>query len=266
MRKQAMAAQFTEVTLEDMDRFLKRGFRMMRPKPATERGEVHYDLSLSDAVVIRVWTSIGTGREQGASVGEDAIRVQLFSRVTKRPLMKGKAPIVKRTQGWRNNLQDRIEDYVETYESKEDYWESLAGGKGRQESLPTPKHEPPRQEEHDAEREEVLQERRYQEQLERERQEKLRQQASPQRSGQPLKATYTKLKTGDWGIRIQGKAQPGDRVIATRASGQSQTLTVGEIVWQGQDRDTGMPITVATFVQGPRRQAAEELPDYERLG
>ncbi len=126
MRKKAMAAQFTEVTLDEMDRFLKRGWRTLRPKPASERGEVYYDLSLSDNVVIRVWTSIGASRSSGAGVGEDAIRVQLFSNKTRRPLMKGKAPIVKRTQGWKDNLQDRIEDYMEKYDEKEEAIEAGA--------------------------------------------------------------------------------------------------------------------------------------------
>lgn len=126
--KTAMAAKFTEVTLEDMDRFLKRGFRALRPKASKERGEVYYDLHLSSNVVIRVWTSIGASSGAGADVGADAIRVQLYGKGSNRPLKKGKAPIVKRTQGWKDNLQDRIEDEIESYEDKESYWESRATG------------------------------------------------------------------------------------------------------------------------------------------
>jgi hypothetical protein len=43
-------------------------------------------------------------------------------------LVKGKAPIVKRTQGWRNSLQKQIEQAIETYDEKESYWEERAGG------------------------------------------------------------------------------------------------------------------------------------------
>ena len=136
----AMAARFTEVTLEDMEKFLRRGFRALRPKKGDERREVFFDLFLSPNVQIRVWTSIGAGRDVGAEKGADAIRVQLRSNRLNRPLMKGKAPIVKRTQNWRTNLQKLIEDYVETYEEKEDYWEDRAGAPstGRTEPAPEP--------------------------------------------------------------------------------------------------------------------------------
>lgn len=124
--KTAMAAQFTAVTLEEMHKFLSRAFRAMTPTRGTERGEVFYTLSLSDKVGVRVWTSIRPGSGTGADVGEDAIRIQLFSSRSNRPLKSGKAPIVKRTQGWRDNLQDRIEDEIESYHDKEDYWEGRA--------------------------------------------------------------------------------------------------------------------------------------------
>ncbi len=120
-----MAALYTEITLEDMDRFLKRAYRALRPKQKVERGEYVYDLNLSKGkILIKVWTSIHKGSGLGAQKGEDAIRVVLVTQGG-RPLMpKGK--IVKRTQNWRNSLQDRIEELLETYEAKTEYW------KGRQ--------------------------------------------------------------------------------------------------------------------------------------
>lgn len=130
-----MAAQFTEISLEDMVGFLKRGFRSMRPKKGEVRGEVYYDLSLSPNVAIRIWTSVKPHSGMGADVGQDAIRVQLWGVKSKRPLKKGKSPIVKRTQNWRNSLQDRIEDLIEEYEDKEDYWEG-AGGREPEERKP----------------------------------------------------------------------------------------------------------------------------------
>jgi hypothetical protein len=138
-----MAAQFTEVTLEDMEKFLKRAFRILRPKKGDTRAEVYYDLSLSHNVVIRVWTSISELRGVGAGVGQDAIRVQLISLRSQRPLMKGKAPIVKRTQNWRSSLQEKIEDMIEAYEEKDEYWEARAVG----ETAPAaPPPEPPKSE------------------------------------------------------------------------------------------------------------------------
>jgi hypothetical protein len=121
-----MAAQYTEISLEDMEKFLKRAFRAFRPKQSSKSGEFVYDLTIGKFVGIRVWTSVGVHSGSGASVGSDAIRVQLISLKDHGPLEKGKAPIVKRTQGWRTSLQDRIEELVEKYEEKEDFWEPWA--------------------------------------------------------------------------------------------------------------------------------------------
>ena len=132
-----MAAQYTEVTLDQMETFLKRGFRALRPKQGIKSSEYYYDLHLNENVAIRVWTSIHQSSTSGAGVGADAIRVQLVGIATKRPLMTGAAPIVKRTQGWRNSLQNRIEEATELYEDRHDYWETRGSG------TPQPGAEPP---------------------------------------------------------------------------------------------------------------------------
>ena len=121
-----MAAQYTEISGQEMEVFLKRAFRALRPTQGMQNKEIYYDLKLSPQVAIRVWTSI---RPWGASagVGEDAIRVQFMGVKVNRPLVSGKAPIVKRTQGWRNTLQDKIEDYLELYEEKSEYWDARGG-------------------------------------------------------------------------------------------------------------------------------------------
>lgn len=127
--KQAMAAEFTEVSLDDMEKFLKRSFRVLRPKRVTDRGEVVYVLHLGKFVGVKILTSIRPGSGVGADVGQDAIRVGLISLKDGGPLERlknGKFPIVKRTQNWRDSLKDRIEDCIETYEDKEDYWEQWA--------------------------------------------------------------------------------------------------------------------------------------------
>ena len=119
MKKSAMAAAYTAITLEDMETFLKRAFRVLKPTKSVQKGEIVFDLYLSNTTGVRVWTSIGQHGTTGAGVGDDAIRVQFYSFAKNRPLMPGKAPIVKRTQGWRDNLKDRVEDYMERYDSKE---------------------------------------------------------------------------------------------------------------------------------------------------
>lgn len=125
----AMSAQYTQISLTEMDQFLKRGFRSLRPKRIDVRGEVAFELYLNDesTVAIRVLTSIPRGSEYAAAEGADAIRVGFFTSKKGHPLIPGKQPIVKRTQGWRDNLKDRIEDYMELYSEKEAYWDSRAG-------------------------------------------------------------------------------------------------------------------------------------------
>lgn len=126
MKREAMAAQYTVISLEDMLTFLKRSFRALTPTPHNLRGEVAVDLALNDdqTIGVRVWTSIPSGRQHGAQLGEDAIRVQFFNFKDGHPFEKGKAPIVKRTQNWRDNLKDRIGDVMEKYQDGEEYWES----------------------------------------------------------------------------------------------------------------------------------------------
>jgi hypothetical protein len=146
-----MAAQYIEITLDEMEKFLKRGFRALRPKQGQQRGELYYDLHLGPFVGIRVWTSIKPHSGMGAEVGADAIRVQLVSLKDQGPLEKGKAPIVKRTQGWRNSLQDRIEELAEKYEDNDEFWENWAETRSRKGD---PEKEMKEQEKEEAKRQE----------------------------------------------------------------------------------------------------------------
>lgn len=123
---------YVEVTLKEMDTFLKRGFRALRPEQGSFRGQVTYDLSLSPSVVIRIYTSImQSGYSAGA--GGDSIRVVFLGVKSEKPLVSGSF-LVKRTNSWRNTLQDKIEDYIEMYEEKAEYWDqrgsSVPGSKG----------------------------------------------------------------------------------------------------------------------------------------
>ncbi len=217
--KQAMSAQFTEVTFDDMSKFILRSWRALRPKQGTEKREIYYDLALSANVSIRIWTSIGVGRDTGADIGSDAIRIQLLAKKGGRswPLVQGKAPIVKRTQGWKNNLQDRVEDYIELYETKEAVFEATATGNPIQDEQDKPEVLEPQPRDLDPE----------------------------EPKGRPADATFTKLRSGEWGLRVIGKARPGDRVLARRQSGQAQIMVCGEVVWSGTDH--GDFITVTTI-------------------
>jgi hypothetical protein len=54
-------------------------------------------------------------------------------------------------------------------------------------------------------------------------------------------ATFTKLKSGDWGLRIQGDAASGQSVQVKRKDGTSESKTVGKVLWSGNG------ITLATI-------------------
>jgi len=116
------AATYTPISLQEMEQFIKRGFRALKPKQGENRGEICFDLFLNESrtIGIRVMTSIGSGRDMAALEGADAIRVGLFNFRRGGPLRPGKFPIVKRTQGWKDSLKDRIEDFVELYEQHEE--------------------------------------------------------------------------------------------------------------------------------------------------
>lgn len=73
-------------------------------------------------------------------------------------------------------------------------------------------------------------------------------------------ATWTKLKTGDWGIRVKGdKPARGDVVTVTKKSGDTSPAVVDAVLWTGEDRDDGEPITLCAVVtvRGPRRAAPQ---------
>lgn len=237
-----MAAQYTEVTLDDMDKFLKRGFRALRPKQGVHNREYYYDLSLSPNVAIRVWTSVSRGYDSSAGVGEDAIRVQLMGTGVKRPLMSGKAPIVKRTQGWRNSLQNKIEDLMEVYDDRSDYWES----KGSGQAAPPPEV---RQEVDDNDGESYADD------------------MPPERQGPPLSGTFTRLRSGDWGAKIVGQGRPGARVIIETKGGRKVPTTLVEKVWGGRDTYSGGQYAEIWSIEDRQRQAAEDAGyNYDRRG
>jgi len=221
-----MAATFTEVSLEDMEKFLKRAFRSLHPKQGSSRNEYYYDLKLGPAVDIRVWSSVTVRSGMGAEVGSDAIRIQFLSSKDGRPLEKGKAPIVKRTQGWRTSLQDRVEDLIEKYESNDTFWEDWAETRRRE----APKEEvaPPAAP--------VVEER------------------PPSRppSGRAPDATFSKMRDGSWGVRVQGTVQAGDTVMVTRKDGRQVPVVIESVVW------TGNGITLAKIPQNRNASDSEE--------
>lgn len=221
-----MAARYTEVTLEDMERFLKRAYRVLRPKKGEQRGEVYYDLNLSDGkIFVRVWTSIRPRSGTGAGVGEDAIRVTMITRNGKPLMPKGK--IVKRTQNWRNNLQSRIEELIETYESKTGYWKDRQSQRDQDEKTePKPS--------------EVIPE--------------------PKTTyGEVHEGQFARLSGGDWGARIFGKANAGDAAVLSSKGGRKLKVTLIKKVWSGRDRFSGQYAELWSWEKGAPGKYATDV-------
>lgn len=48
-----------------------------------------------------------------------------------------------------------------------------------------------------------------------------------------MAASYTKLRSGDWGIRVPGRVKAGDLVNVTKKSGEVITETIDRVIWSG---------------------------------
>lgn len=47
------------------------------------------------------------------------------------------------------------------------------------------------------------------------------------------KATFTKLRNGSWGLRVQGTVTIGATVETTTKAGKVERKTVGKVIWTG---------------------------------
>lgn len=74
-----------------------------------------------------------------------------------------------------------------------------------------------------------------------------------------MNATYTKLKDGNWGLRIQGVTDNlhVNAVTVTKKSGEVKTEHVDRIVWRGNG------IMLATIAREPRRMSRLDREDQE---
>lgn len=103
-------ATAVEISLRDMDEFLSRqGFSVIPNLPRTR--EVVYGKVVGANLCLRVYTSIEGGSSRG--VGEDAIRTVLVARVEGEVKLVGSDRRVHRVEGWRKNLQSRLDGWAE---------------------------------------------------------------------------------------------------------------------------------------------------------
>ncbi len=48
-----------------------------------------------------------------------------------------------------------------------------------------------------------------------------------------MKATYSKLRDGSWGVRVEGTVSEGASVTVTKKSGESKSETIRRVLWSG---------------------------------
>jgi len=72
-------------------------------------------------------------------------------------------------------------------------------------------------------------------------------------------ATYTKLRSGDWGVRVEGTAAKGDTITVTKKSGETKQETVRAVVW------TGNGVTLCAIAQREAAQGARH-GSYRTIG
>ena len=61
-------------------------------------------------------------------------------------------------------------------------------------------------------------------------------------------ASYTKLRSGEWGVRVHGEVKPGDRLVVTTNSLKARTEEIDKVIWRGDD------VAVCSLVPRPRRK------------
>lgn len=75
-----------------------------------------------------------------------------------------------------------------------------------------------------------------------------------------IQATYTKLKTGEWGIRVTGfvgAMRDGAEIMVAKKSGESRAETIGRTVW------TDGKVAICTI--GAKTAARNTQYGYDRL-
>lgn len=78
-------------------------------------------------------------------------------------------------------------------------------------------------------------------------------------------ATFTKLKSGAWGVRVLGTHHPGAEVAVRKRDGSVQTVTLDRQLWQGEGGVSLWTIvSTARTAPAPRRQRGDGGPRGDR--
>jgi hypothetical protein len=63
--------------------------------------------------------------------------------------------------------------------------------------------------------------------------------------------TWTKLRSGEWGVRVSGRIAEGDQVEVARKDGTTSVETVRRVLWSGRNRD-GREVSLVSVRESSR--------------
>ena len=75
-------------------------------------------------------------------------------------------------------------------------------------------------------------------------------------------ATFTKLRNGSWGIRIDGKPEPGAQITVKKKSGETEAKVIDRVIWTGPDRKTGQPVSICSVKEATKASVWSSDQDY----
>lgn len=71
-----------------------------------------------------------------------------------------------------------------------------------------------------------------------------------------MSATYTKLRDGSWGVRVQGPVKAGETITVTKKGGETKRETVAAVLWTGD----GVSLCSVTPTAKPAYQPQASRP------
>ena len=112
-----MSAQYTEISLEEMDEFMQsEGFVKVAHNPLNGF-EVQYDLMHKNGLRIRLFSTIDVRSDAGRGKGSDAMRLILIA--PDESIIRGaKFTRIHRVKNWRKNLMARYNQILDAMDSE----------------------------------------------------------------------------------------------------------------------------------------------------
>lgn len=68
--------------------------------------------------------------------------------------------------------------------------------------------------------------------------------------------TFTKLRTGNWGVKLPGRARAGQEVMVQTRAGEQKRVVVGRVVWSGND------VSICTIASQARTATVSNGQEY----